>query len=150
MPPDLKISHRATGPRSAEGKRRSAQNARRHGLTAASQQSQALEAQIGAWRADPDGAVVNPALLASLAQAQQRLADIRRYQADLIAALGGGMFSEGARTETPLPDPMTYAMKLALRYRAEAEAALRNALRAVLVALEQEHRCGAEHDTIFR
>lgn len=136
----LTKSKRATGPRSASGKRRAAQNARKHGLTGAHAQRDALQAQVTTWRQGPDGAALSASLLASLAERQQHLARVRGHQMRLMDGLVSGLEGRSG-TSDDFDPPGAHELGLALRYRAEAEAAYRKALRAVIDALER-HKQG--------
>lgn len=118
---------RATGPRSDAGKQRAAQNARKHGLTSAPALDAGLAAQIASWRADPQLAGLAPELLVHLAECAARRARVRAYQMTL--------FGLGEAGEEAAPREAPETVRLALRYRAEVEAAYHKALRAVIAAL---------------
>ena len=115
---------RATGPRTAAGKRRSSRNAQRHGLTAAQADPAACAARLARLRGDPLLAGLDAALLTRLVEADLRVARARAHQHQLLQQAAAD------------PARAAQALRCALRYRAEAEAAARKALRAVLDALE--------------
>ena len=118
---------RATGPRSAEGKRRSSRNAQRHGLTAARSDPAAGAARLARLRGDPLLAGLETGLLTRLVEADLRVARAMTHQHQLLAQDAPGLVQNAQ------------ALRCALRYRAEAEAAARKALCAVLDALEARH-----------
>jgi hypothetical protein len=117
---------RATGPRTAAGKRRASKNAQRHGLTAAHPDPAASAARLAQLRDDPLLAGLEVALLTRLVEADLRVARATAHQHQLLT-----------RDATD-PAPDAHAFHCALRYRAEAEVAARKALRAVLDALQAQ------------
>jgi hypothetical protein len=122
----------ATGPRTAAGKRRSAQNARRHGLTAIQSGFLGPEAAISEIIDDPQLAGLDRAIVTRFAEAAHRLERVKSYQQELFAQ----------DTEILLQD--AYQLRLVQRYRAEAEAAFRKSLECLLAALDiAQHRPGA-------
>lgn len=116
----------ATGPRSAAGKERAAQNARKHGLTSARPDPAGTAAQIRALRAMPDISALPVDVLEQLVDAEILLAKVKAHQHSLIAR------------EAPVDQAFCEAFRRVLRYRAEAEASYRKALRAVIAALEYQ------------
>ena len=126
-PAPTQAQGRATGPRTAAGKRRSSRNAQRHGLTAAQPDPAACAAQLARLRADPLLAGLDEGLLARLVEADLCVARARAHQHQLLQQPAADLAGEAQ------------ALRCALRYRAEAEAAARNALRAVLDALEARY-----------
>lgn len=115
---------RATGPRTAAGKRRSAQNARRHGLTAARLDEVEFETQFDRLRADPLLTGLDEGLITRLAEAELRVARVIAYQHSLLAQDPAKIAQE------------PHQLRCTWRYRAEAESASRKALREVIAALE--------------
>ncbi len=115
---------RPTGPRTAAGKRRSSRNAQRHGLTAAQPDPAAYAAQLARLRDDPLLTGLDAGLLTRLVEADLRVARARAHQHLLLQQAAADLAGEAQ------------ALRSALRYRAEAEAGARKALRAVLDALE--------------
>lgn len=138
-------SGRATGPRSAAGKRRSAQNARRHGLTAATSDRLALESQVAAWRSDPDGAALGVERLLHLAEATQRCAHVRSHQVRLMDAMEHATGQDNSALGTGLSECALQQLKLVMRYRADAAVAQRKALREAIDALETRKQEGTRH-----
>lgn len=126
-PAPTQAQGRATGPRTAAGKRRSSRNAQRHGLTAAQPDPAAFAARFARLRGDPFLAELEAGLLTRLVEADLRVARAMTHQHQLLAQDAPGLVQNAQ------------ALRCALRYRAEAEAAARKALCAMLDALEARH-----------
>ncbi len=134
---------RSTGPRTAEGRKRSAQNSLRHGLTAQAPDHTAIAAQVEAWTQD---ARAQPAtqVLAVLSEARLQISRVQAHQADLLGQLcalpspepheGSDISNAGKRGDLVL----TFVRSL--RYRAEAEARRRKVLRAVIDTLAKQNQ----------
>lgn len=117
---------RAKGPRTAEGRRRVSQNARRHGLTAQPLDSSAINTQVDAWAVANPTDTVPTAVLARLAQARSQVARAREHQAALLDSI-----STVTPSTAETANQAVAQFYLSLRYRAEAEASARKALREV-------------------
>jgi len=126
---------RATGPRTAEGRKRASQNARTHGLTAQPPESTAIIAQVEAWAEASSAGEVPDADLVRLAQARLHVARARVHQAALLDRL-----STLSPSENDAQSEIVAQFCLSLRYRSEAEASARKALREVTTHKATSHR----------
>lgn len=126
---------RATGPRTAEGRKRASQNARTHGLTAQTPDSAAIITQVETWEAGQFTGEDPKAALIKLAQARLQVARARAHQVALLDELSTLSLS-GSDAQNEMPA----RFRLSLRYRAEAEASARKALREVATHLAASHR----------
>ena len=128
---------RATGPRTPEGRKRAAQNARRHGLTVSRPNDAAIAAQMAEWSACASLAIVPRAALMMLAEARCQVAQVRAYQASLLEHLcniaGTDVERSDAAEQPAQTDRAALAQQyhLSLRYRAEAEARARKAMQKI-------------------
>jgi hypothetical protein len=92
---------RATGPRTARGKARSARNAVKHGLNIALRDDPQVAAELAAWRrAFAAGGADDPELLTRLAECQVQLLRIRRARCATLARAA----ARRPAAAGPLPD----------------------------------------------
>jgi len=142
-PPKTSV-FRATGPRTAEGRARVAQNARKHGLTRASPDTQAITAIVNSWLEDPYMQAVPRVMLWHLAQDRTQIARAVAHQAAILDQLTGQPdgTSEWAQSGDPATPPAHETslkdFALSMRYRAEAESRARAALRDIIRTLSAE------------
>ena len=135
---------RATGPRTAEGRARVAQNARKHGLTRTSPDTKAIAALVDSWLGDRRMQAVPRVLLWRFAQERKQIARAVAHQTaildQLTAQLDGmsvwGQF--GGPTTPPASETTLKDFALSMRYRAEAESRARAALREIIHALHMQ------------
>lgn len=121
---------RATGPRTVAGRKRASQNARKHGLTALPPDNAAIIAQVEVWANGSSADEVPETALIRLAQARLYVARSRAYQATLLDRLSTlSPSGPGAQND------VVAQFCLSLRYRSEAEASARNALREVVTGM---------------
>lgn len=154
MPPSATSTpqRRATGPRTPEGRKRAAQNARRHGLTARIPNQADIAAQVHAWTEGAEDDILLSAALMQLAQARSQVERVRKHQAKLLEQLCGFDSVDTARmypTDQPVQaarDTLVRQYQLSLRYRAEAEAGARKALRAIADHMTANHESGGKKD----
>lgn len=125
---------RTKGPRTAEARKRVSQNARRHGLTGRPLDSLAINRQVEAWSVADPTETVPKAALARLAQARSQVARAREHQAALLDSIS---IVTPSTAETAQQAVAQFC--LSLRYRAEAEASARKALREVANHLADAH-----------
>jgi len=143
--PVLGTKRRATGPRTPEGRKRAAQNARRHGLTSISPNHAAIAAQVDDWIEGVDLAVVPLASLIRLAEVRFRVAAVRDHQAALLEQLCGFCDAEADQECTAVRrlksdhTRLVQQYQISLRYRAEAEAQARKALRHIADQITASH-----------
>jgi hypothetical protein len=123
------------GPRTAEGRKRVSQNARTHGLAARPLDSSAINTQIEAWAVASPTDTAPTADLARLAQARLQVARARAHQAALLESISAETPSTGETANQAVAQ-----FCLSLRYRSEAEASARKALREVVKHLVDAHR----------
>ena len=135
---------RATGPRTAEGRARVAQNARKHGLTRASPDTQAITALVNSWLEDPCMQAVPRVMLWRFAQERKQIARAVAHQAAILDQLTGkpDSVSDWGQSEDPATPPTHETslkdFALSMRYRAEAESRARAALREIIRALHTQ------------
>lgn len=149
--PSSSAAGRATGPRTAAGRKRSAQNALRHGLTAQAPDQLAITIQVEEWSQGSRAQQSIRQDLIFLAEARLQISRVQVHQADLLERLcaipsfgeddGSGTGGAAERGDLVL----TFARSL--RYRAEAEARRRKALRTVIENLAAQNRRGAQYGT---
>lgn len=143
--PVLGSKRRATGPRTPEGRKRAAQNARRHGLTSISPNHAAIAAQVDDWVEGVDLAVVPLTSLIRLAEARFQVAAVRDHQAALLEQLYGFCDAEAEQEITAVRRAkadharLVQQYQISLRYRAEAEAQARKALRQITDHITASH-----------
>lgn len=133
----------ATGPRTVEGKARVAQNARKHGLTRTSPDTEAIAALVDSWLEGPHMQTVPRAMLWRFAQERTQIARTVAHQAAILDQLtnktdGASAWEKSRDAETPLaPEATLKDFTLSMRYRAEAESRARAALRDIVQSLEK-------------
>ena len=125
---------RATGPRTAAGRKRASQNATKHGLTALPPDNAAIIAQVEAWAQTSPADEIPETALVRLAQARLYVGRARAYQATLLDRLGT-LSPSGAGTQSEVVAQFC----LSLRYRSEAEASARKALRELVAQMATSH-----------
>jgi hypothetical protein len=144
LKPSSPPTGRSTGPRTAEGRKRSAQNSLRHGLTAQAPEHGAIAAQVEAWTQGTRSQQPATQDFAILAEARLQISRVRAHQADILeqlCALRSPEPHEGSDTSNVgKRSDLVLAFVRSLRYRAEAEARRRKALRAVADTLAEQNQ----------
>ncbi|KQI71245.1 hypothetical protein AN191_13180 [Loktanella sp. 5RATIMAR09] len=146
--PTRERDRRATGPRTSEGRKRAAQNARRHGLTASRSNEAAITAQVAHWITGTLLATAPYTALMRLAEARYQVAQVRDYQVFLLEQLSNFVSAEAQQlsaTDQPTQTDRTTLVQhyqLSLRYRAEAEARVRKALRDITAHMTARNATG--------
>ena len=127
----------ATGPRTAAGRKRVSQNARKHGLTTTAPDFAAIAAQVRSWRHDSDTQTISVSALTALAEARLQIARVQAHQTSLTQHLSApSVMASETQCEphegvTEDQCALVSQFQRTLRYRAEAEARGRKALRVV-------------------
>ena len=147
--PSSSAAGRATGPRTAAGRKRSAQNALRHGLTAQAPDQSAITTQVDEWSRECRAQHAVRQDLVLLAEARLQICRVQAHQADLLERLCAiPSFGEDDGSDTGNASErgeLVLTFVRSLRYRAEAEARRRKALRAVIENLAAQNRGEAQY-----